>query len=323
MITDIGPASANTAASVSYQSFYNSNRNGLGILFDALGLPENAAESLEDSILATQPWARGDHTDPEQRVEIPAEHEIALHSLYGLFEMKAEQLLPPDEYDQILLLGGMHLGNNRRIELTKRLLEGGVLTDHVVLLGGERRERPQHERKHIVKNIAELASRQVHTVDPWVDEIVNDSTSIRWETDMLRLAASVHLGRLTPIAQIGEGRNPERLDMICRDKLITLLHTQAVNRPNSDEPRHTTEACIQHWLRVVDAPQDARVGFVTANPHIERTVKTARRALRYIGRGDIDLIAAGSAAVPRSDHHIYLGEIARNLYEDGKAAGIV
>lgn len=302
--------------------FIERNHEPLKEVFELLDMDPELTTDLSAAVAATQPWVKGDHVRPGHEISIqPPECGQMLHELYGQLGLKGEQPLPAGEYEQILVLGGMMLGMNRRLEFTNRMLKTAK-SDNIILLGGERPVYPESESDLVVEAIAAAQRRDAY--DPWIRHLNVDGSDVRWETDMMRLSATNQLGRLRLHAQdhyFGDpAGTPEVAVFGWRSKNIHLLHTRAVERPNGDR-RHTTEACIAHWTQVLNPQPNARVGFVTANPHIERTGRVAQAALHAAGRPDITLEIGGSAAAPNGAHAIYLGEIARNLYEDQRSVG--
>ena len=80
--------------------------------------------------------------------------------------------------------------------------------------------------------------------------------------------------------------------------------------------RHTTESCIKEWIATTEPQQGVRVGFISSNPHRDRMARSSRRAFNTAGRSDIELVAAGPACATSISDTMFLGEVARNLYED-------
>lgn len=300
--------------------FFDRHQESLQLLGDTLDLPEDTFATLESAVSATQPWVAGDHSRPLHHFSISPEQEPILHGLYQTLGLKDGRPLPSGHYDQIVALGAIHLGNNRRISFLERMIsEGGVTTDRVMLLGGQRPIYPEKEKDDIEQNLESL--RQKGTEDPWVRSVMADPGILRWETDLIRLAVADHIGRLVLDKlrfRIENREIIEGYDFMWNRTPVTLMHSLAASRPHG-EPRHTTESCMADWLERESPPQNATVGFISANPHLERTYKSANYILRQHDRSDIRLVLGGSATPDTAGHGIYLGEVARNLYEDARA----
>jgi hypothetical protein len=303
--------------------FYNANRESLDELAEKLALPERATENLDTWVAVSQPWTRGDHARPAERIAVDDRTGARLHELYEAMGLKHDLWLPEGVYDQIAILGSTQLGNNRRVQHAQQMLDRSkATTNHLVMLGGERAPFEESELPLIDTNIKQLAEQDPN--DPWIQQLLSGEAAVNWETDMLRLSTSIHLGRLTTVATFGAGGEggsyPAVTHFTCnqRDLLVSLTHSKAVPRPGG-APRHTTASSIPDWLRLLPPKTGAKVGFVTANPHIERTTRVAQNVIAAAGRDDIELIASGSAAAQTYRHEIFLGEVARNLYEDQQA----
>lgn len=325
-ITNMTEMTVGQSISSGANSFFERHQDTLAVLFDAMGVEKTAANSLEAAIAATQAWVPGDHTKPAVPIHIPEGSEKVLQELYTDLGLTDERTLPSGRYDQLLVLGGFQLGNIRRMKFTKKVMESGVLTNHIVLLGGERQIDPVREIPYINQNMVHIIRGQTASPDPWIRDLASGEARLRWETGALRLAATASLGELALIAYKQNIDNPqeqpERQDFAQGNRLVTLLHTKAVARPQG-ETRHTTEACIAHWLCTVDPPAGSTVGFVTANPYMERTARVVARQIHRHGRADIKLVVGGPAPSPTVVSLGYNREIAYNLYEDGLDAGII
>lgn len=293
-----------------YNSFYEQHQERLGEFVEIFGIDPSVADNLDTLVEATQPWVKGDHARPENRVDINSVDTELLHTYYDEFGIKREIVLPPGHYDQIIVLGALHRGNNRRLEFVEKVLESrSVTTDLTVILGGERDPYPEVESQSIEENIDFLKGKEM--TDPLVQGIVEKSINPRSETDLIRLAMAVKIGNL-----VIKKQTDQRIDFQGHDgRKVVVTHTYAVDRPNGDR-RHTTEACMKDWTKLVPALTGSRIGFVATNPHIVRTTRAAEIALRENGRGDITLLPAGPHALDGYTHELFRGEIARLLFED-------
>lgn len=296
-------------------TFYGQHQEQLNRLFDIVGLPESSGQSLPSAVEATQPWVKGDHSRPEHRFSLAGPDSDELFDIYGAFGLRHAHDLPAGQYSQAVVLGGIHRGNNRRLEFVGKVLRrGDVAIDDVALLGGQRRVYPEVELDTIQENLDDLAESD----DPWLDSLQQTPTAAWWETDLLRLAALVHLGPLAVAGRdyrdLKQPYRPHVQTLSWQGTPLSIMHTKAVARQG--EPRHTTEACVRDWLATAQPAQNAKVAFIGANPHLIRMGRSAQAVLRAQDRADIDLVVAGPASNPQLGHSHYLGEIARHLYED-------
>lgn len=317
MITGESVASA---AAIGTTTFFEHHHDDLELLGRTLALPPATFDSLESAVDATQPWIAGDHSRPLFDHSISAEQDPVLRGIYGRLDLKEGKRLPAGHYDHIVALGAIHLGNNRRLAfLNDTMASGQVTTDRVMLLGGQREIYPEKEKDDIEANLESL--RRKGTEDPWVQQVLADPSILHWETDLIRLAAADQIGSLVLHKLRFRLENPEIIegyDFTWGRTPVTLMHSLAANRTYG-KARHTTESCMADWLKHETPPENATVGFISANPHLNRTYRSTQYVLRQYDRDDINLVLGGSATPDTAGHSIYLGEVARSLFEDTRA----
>lgn len=305
--------------------FHVAKRSELVHLFSVLRLGE-APKELVGLVEQTQPWVRGDHSRPEYKHNITESQVKELFGIFPNFGLTDRVDFPAERLEQIVVLGAIHHGNNRRAYHLKQNLDHGTTTGRIVLLGGERLMYPEVERPEVDANIEGIIRRG--EADRWLEQLSRLPNERIDETHLIRLAVAAQIGPLVVrqlhirTGPVNEGHRPILRYELTSDAPpldatpITLLHTQAVDRPNGKK-RHTTEACIRDWLYTFpDIPHRAKVGFIGAQPHLRRMVRSAQRMLIDNDRGDIQLVMGGPEVSPETRYHIYLGEIARSLYED-------
>lgn len=298
------------------ESFFDANRGELRVIFDILEISEQWSNELEDIVNVTQPWVKGDHSRPLHQFHLNDNQKKQLTALYPALGLVQERTLPEGHYDQMVVLGSVHSGNVRRLDfLEQSLSRSDVQTDRIVLLGGQRSIYEERERDDIDETLQELSVNGHH--DPWLDRVATDGTALQWESDLVRLAGIARLGKLSLKQlhlRLGNADPLKSYEFDWQGVVVSLLHTLAVER--NGEPRHNTEACVRDWLRTYHPPVGAKVGFVAANPHIDRVTRSAQAVLNNEGRQDIQLIPGGPGISEKAGHSIVLGEVARLLYED-------
>lgn len=301
------------------QLFYDQHQETIGEVFEVLQLPSKLIEDFEQTVAVTQDWVKGDHARPVATFDDLSDKASArLQPLYTKLDLVEERPLEPGSYDYCVVPGAVQRGNNRRLKHVKAGLRARAVIKELVLLGGERRVYPETEIEAIQDDMSELRHRK--PADQWVADVRDGYEWITWESDLVRLAATRQLGPLAPVAtsleRISEVDLRPRTQWFTQGTLlITLLHSPAVEREQG-EPRHTTESCLTDWITNHEPTQGATMAFIATNPHIDRMNKVARRVLRDTGREDITVVTAGPGAIGAFKNSLYLGEIARNLYED-------
>jgi hypothetical protein len=301
-------------------SFYERNEDSLNGLLETLNLPLTDG-SLSALVQATQPWVRGDHGHNGNDFPFDLSKQSELPEYYERFGLTDRVPLAPGHYNQLLVFGAVHHGNDRRLRFLSEMLADGVSTDHIVLLGGERTMFAKDEPDNIIKTLESLEAKG--TSDPWLEYFLGKPANETNETDMLRLAALDYLG---PLMLKSEILSPEpeyraltstpvlRYEFNWQGMPLTLMHTRAIKRKDG-LARHTTEACVADWVRTFRPVDGSRVAIICAQPHLERMAKTVRRALGAVDT-NIEVVAGGPAVSVGASHNIHLGEVARNLYED-------
>jgi hypothetical protein len=295
-------------------TYFEQHQADLAELGAVLDLPAGISQSLEEAIAITQPWVKGDHTRPVDPLYIEPEQSTQLRPLYTAFGLTQATPMPDGHYDHIIIPGAVQRGNNGRLGFLRESFDHDTITSSdIVLLGGQRKVFGEVEASLIQADLEEVNERGIGS--PWTDVGWPDIGNMQWETDFIRLAALKQLGPLAvrAIHLRLENADPiKRYEFEWRNMPLKLLHTLAIARANG-EPRHTTEACIEDWVAEFNPAEGAHIGFIASSPHRARM---AKRVMKLLGREDITWSVGGPAAVPGLGDHIFLGEIARNLYED-------
>jgi hypothetical protein len=305
--------------------FYDDHRPELTELFSILGVKEQAGETLAGMVKVTQPWVKGDHFTPENREQINAQTAEKARGLYTKMGLVESTPIPSGQYDQVIVLGGMQRANELRLGFLEQALRSGginVADDGQILLwGGQRPINNELEKPYVDQAQTDIAKGDHQAQDnPWLKAFWGGQFEVS-ETELIRLAALHNLGELSLKRlhlRLGSAAVP--ISHYEFSSGITLLNTPAVVRPHG-ESRHTTEACAQDWLEIKPPKLNAKVAFVTGNPYTRRTARVVKSVLDKNGRQDVRLVAGGPGAYPDTDKdYLFLGEIARNLYEDLKQA---
>ena len=288
----------------------------------------------------------GEHKDKDQFTESQAAAARVFFERMGLTKSQYPQ--PGSHFDQVVIGGGTMLTNYRRIELVDELLDRGIMIDKVVFWLGRRpagiRDGTSQELLATKGRFSGYGVRR----NPWVKDLIKRGalklrgTMKLTETDLGRMAMlKVFGGMLMPyrvdLSALDEKQR--RTDLIERiertpeefvtdyyfetDKglEIVLLNGGSVYRgigANGELRPHrpTTASTTAEWLVRHVPPQNARVLYVTGNPHMLRMAQDSYAVITQEGRGDIDLEVACIAPSENTSIHAYLGEIARLIDND-------
>jgi hypothetical protein len=299
-------------------------RDELKAIFDIMQL---SPANLDEAVASTQPWARGDHSRPGfDYGDVLKENDSALRELFTGLGMQNESLLVDTEVDDVIMYGAIYAGTLRRLELLNRMVrQHGFRPKRIILAGGERRGFIEKETSEYLGSLTVLRSGTID--DPWLDQITSEMVPVDqlWETELLRIAAAQQMGHmdLVDIHHRGDFDGPPSqaiasMQFDWEGIPVYLHHTLKVPRPNG-APRHTTEECakdyIRHYLGDIEQSFGHRIALIGAQPHIHRMLLSNIRMFNDMGRGDVELLAAGSRA-EGIGVSMYLGEIARWLYEE-------
>jgi len=282
-----------------------------------MGLDNLGDKSLEEIVAKTQPWARGDHHEPELKLELEITDKIAILDIATKIGMVGNVAPEGGDYEQVLILGGEQKSNHVRIDYALGLLESGLITcsDSITTLGGTR----QIAMRELPALSEDLSS--VDITNPWVQQLLKKEKLVSFtEDDALRLAMLARVGTMN-LEQAHIRQNSQDLisHMLFRGSSdiprIATINATAVDRPLG-ERRHTTESTMLEWLDLLPPTEGSRILFVINNPYV---IRNARNLNNIIGnrRPDLALDYCGAEAV--TDENLWrriLGEIARNLYED-------
>ncbi len=301
------------------QDYFVDAKQPLNDLLNIVGLEQ--VSDAKTAYEAFSHWAQGDHARPHNPLRLDGTRATQAHELYDKLGMVSERPLPTGDYDEVIVLGGIHQSNKRRVDYLARQLESKNIQlragGRIVVWAGERAMFPEKEADLVARDIDTLKQKNAAA---WAENAQDYS-----ETIMARLALSTEakLGNvaLKRLHLRLNDSNPLSYYEFLGEYPLMLLHTKADER-SLGAPRHSTETCTVDWLKTFQPRQDARVAFISSNPFIDRTARVVRRALSEQGREDITILAGGPAVIPETEDSVFLGEIARNLYEDIQAKSV-
>lgn len=264
-------------------------------------------------------WAQGDHTRPDSPINLSGSGADQAQEIYEHLDMIEERSLPAGDYDDIVLLGGIYQSTKRRVGYLSNLLNSDNIklkpSGRIVVWAGERNIYPEDEAELVA---SDLAAIKEDSVPAWIE-----NAPVLSETLLARLAlkAETKLGNteLRKLYLRLNDPNPLSHYELSGQYPIMLLHTKATKR-TLGAPRHSTETCAADWLNIFQPRTGSRVAFISSNPFIDRTTRVVRRVMSEQGRKDISISGGGTAAMPTTPDSVFLGEIARNLYEDLRAS---
>ncbi len=339
------------AAVITEAKFFEPYKADLEELFQALGREGEWSDDPRDMLsYMRRGWIGQEHGNSTEKDQFTDEQITAAMPILERMGFTTE-LLPQsgEHFDQAIVVEGTMVANYRRTELIQKAIENGVEMDEVVLWAGQRpREARDGKNEELLSTEGRFAGHDVAD-NSWVKkqvELGNFEEDKQWgltETAFGRLAVNkVFDGELMPhridlkltdVTGLSEEEKdavlPKKLDGVpARDitdyrfktpegQEVILMNAAAVER--GDAPaRHTTRSCTEEWLERHAPAEGARVLYVTGNPHSLRTAQDTYKVLQELGRGDIELVVAGTSPAKTTTVQAYLGEVARLIDNDVK-----
>jgi len=335
---------------VKYARFFKPYKKELKELFEALGREHEWSDDPREMLpYIRDKWIgieHGNHVTKDQFTN--KQVMVALPWLKAMGLTTAQRPRRNAHFDQVVIGGGTMLTNYRRVGFVDDLIDRGVTIDKLVFWLGR---RPATDRdgnaEELLSPTGTLAGRRIKG-NPWVQDLVKrgalklHGVMKLTETDLGRMAVlKVFGGMLMPyrvdLSALNEKhKRADLLDSIEQmpeeyvtdyffktdeDLEIVLLNGKSVGRGIGPDgkprpPRPTTASTTQEWLERHAPPRNAKVLYVTGNPHTLRMAQDSYAVMCDMGRDDIDLQLAGIEPYDGMNIHIYLGEIARLIDND-------
>jgi len=327
----LGPEKSNSEAS----SVYEEHSEEIASVFRTMGHDITSA-SLDKIYKIARPWTMGDHWALQEKIQVDESKNKELMKHFERMGMVGSIMPTGDTYNHLIVLGGTALGNDRRTQFAKGLLDKEAIK---LADGGDMwfwaGQRPRLDRETPALINTKARYLEQYQEDRWLQRQSGLLESAgEWgrplatETELARLSL---MGAFGPMQmryarlQVGlqkliEGvpvravpyRSFEILDPGTKIG-VTILDAAAVRRPQG-VPRHTTSSSATEWIKYAQPNSGARVLVINNNPHIQRGNADIQIAFNAVGRSDLQLESAGPAALETTPAQVYLGEIARMIY---------
>lgn len=335
--------------------FFEPYKEELKELFTALNREDQWTDNPVDMLPYIQAgWIGSEHGNSTQKDQFTEDETAAAMVILEKMGFTGELLPDPDAaFDQTVVVAGTTTANYRRFQLTQSARQHGTDLGTEVWLVGQRPREARDGTNDALLGTEGLYAGNDISDNPWANharKMIEESAeggAESWkftETDTARIALlKVIGGDLKPdridlnLIRATDAENPlgakipvegaPARDMTAYhfktddDHEIVLLNAGAVERRNGDkiiDPRHTTASATKEWLEKMPPKQGARVLYVTGNPHSLRTTQDTYAMLQQMGRGDIELVVAGTTPAAGSPIQTYLGEIGRLINNDYK-----
>lgn len=336
--------------------FYDLYKDDLQELFSALGLEKIWSDNpIDFHDYIQRAWVGQEHGNAVEKEQYSDEQVAAAMPVLERMNLTSEALPHPGEkYDQTIVVGGTTPANYRRMQLTSKAREQGVeLGEEIWLVGQRPREARDGTNEELLGTDGRFAGHDI-TKNPSIEgrmktgafdgEVGTDSAWSLTETDTAIISLlkvvdpeatphriGLHLVDLNAPKdkQHWPGQRPDAPARLVTDYRytledghdITLINAEAVQRGTSEKPhpsRHTTQSATQEWLERHAPKKNAKVLYVTGNPHSLRTTQDTQRILDKLGRGDIQLELAGTTPAVGAPIQTILGEVGRLVHNDLK-----
>jgi len=330
--------------------FFEPYKRELHGLFIALGREHKWSDNPRDMLLyLREKWIGQEHGNSASKDQFSDEQIAAAQPWLKALGLTTAQVPSRNShFDQAIIVGGTMLSNYRRVEFVHDIMDSGVQIDKLIFWVGHRpRERRDGTIAELLSTRGRFAGLAVRG-NAWVKDLVVRGTNRLRRRVRLN---ETDLGRFALLKVLDNKMMPYRIDLSILnerhrradllDKVeslpkryvkdyylktddgleIVLLNGSPVSRGvgANGKPRparHTTASCTVEWLERHAPAQNARVLYITGNPHTLRTAQDTYVKIKELGRDDIRLTIAGTAPNDTVTIQTYLGEIARLIDND-------
>lgn len=330
--------------------FFEPYKHELRSLFVALGREHEWSDDPRNMLpYLREKWIGIEHGNHVTKDQFSDEQIAAAQPWLEALGLKAVQVPSRNaHFDQAIIVGGTMLSNYRRVEFVHAIIDSGVQINKLIFWVGNRpRERRDGSISELLSTHGRFAGLGVRG-NAWVKDLIVRGTN--------HLRRRVHLnetdlGRFALLKVLDNKMMPYRIDLSILnerhrradllDKIeslperyvkdyyfktdegldIVLLNGSPVSRGvgANGKPRparHTTASCTIEWLERHAPAQNARILYITGNPHTLRTAQDTYAILKEEGRDDLQFTVAGTAPSSSVAIQTYLGEIARLIDND-------
>lgn len=260
------------------------------------GLEISSEATMADIATKLQSFARGDHFSPQLKLELPDSSTAQALKLFSEIGMVDEVQPEPGSYDRIVVLGGIHVSNQHRLEFLRKYLDSGRITladdGKIIMLGGNR--ILEDSEKYVMQiGETEAASLGYELQKQLGDQVLRQ---MHLRVGLLNRGDDVIQRRIFD----GASYRTE------------IINANPVHRKQG-KARHTTQSTAEEWLSSDFLPDNADILFISSNPYIYRT---SQDTLSVINKHAINprLVACGPAALNDMLLQRCYGELARITY---------
>lgn len=325
-------------------TFFETHKNEIIKLFRLADSDGGLPKIIDDPMIlhdyALSRWMKGDHWNPNSRYahSVKAEDLKEFFHIIDNLQLK-EEIKPPTGslVDEVVVVGSTFSANFRRASLAKQLIDSGEVvfnnSPRITIWAGQRPSYPSEEEdfagfvtqgymnKHdVFRDETDMANFVIHTL--WGKnkagklELPSPVGIYLPEPSIIQNNGLSKLQTKPPISRLGM-RDYSQFEYYFpdTDRFIKILNAGAVSR-NLGEARHTTESSAVEWLAINNIPEGYTILEVNGNPHAYRINAEIKRVFSNVGRPDINIISAAISAREDSPPSLYLGEIARILYNN-------
>ena len=328
----------------SEKSFFDTHNAAIIRLFELADIDGELPKNIDDPMVlhdfALSRWMKGDHWNPDNKWA----NSIKPEDLPEFYQIVADLGLVGEVrpakgtvVDEIVIVGSTFSANFRRTALAKELIDAGDIVfannQHTMSVwAGQRRSMPSEwedfdgfvggDVSHVSEVFSDETEMAAFALTTLYGVRNGSSRSLPEPTKLYLPPPAEHSNpddpnfqEIPPLSSLGI-RDYALFEYEVENLRLRLLNARAVERPQGMS-RHTTESSAKEWLALSnDLPHGYTILEVNGNPHAYRINKEIQRVLAEAGRPDINVISAAIATRTDAPPSLYLGEIARILYNN-------